>query len=128
MATQHLRFVVLVIALFVSAPASLQADPAKSSEPPATGPSASDESTVKKITLAEFDAMRAEKDTVVLDVRTPKEFAAGHVPGAVNMDWHLRDFNERAAKLNKSKKYLAHLYDFSGGWSAWQKAGKAVEK
>jgi phage shock protein E len=105
--------------------------------------------TVKKIPLKEFESMRGKEDAVVLDVRTPKEFAAGHVPGAVNVDWHARDFAEQVGKLDKSKKYLVHclggvrsaaatkkmatlgfdqLFDYSGGWSEYSKAGKEVEK
>ena len=109
----------------------------------------SDGTSVKKINLAEFEKMKADKDVVVLDVRTPKEFDAGHVPGAVNIDWHARDFAERVAKLDKSKPYLIHcqagvrsaaaakamskldflhLYDYSGGWGDYSKSGNPVEK
>lgn len=36
-------------------------------------------------------------DVVVLDVRTPAEFAEGHLAGAVNIDVQAADFAERAA-------------------------------
>ena len=39
-----------------------------------------------------FDKLRQQTNTVVLDVRTPKEFAAGHIPGATNIDWNGADF------------------------------------
>jgi rhodanese-related sulfurtransferase len=87
---------------------------------------------------------------VVLDVRTPREFNAGHVPGAVNIDWHARDFADRVGKLDKSKRYVLHcqggvrsaaaskkmagmgftqLFDFSGGWLEYAKApGEPVAK
>src|SRR5258708_2676765 len=74
---------------------------AGTAEKPATHPADGD--SVKKVTLAQFDTMRAEKGAVVLDVRTAKEFAAGHVPGALNIDWHARDFADQVAKLDKSK-------------------------
>lgn len=93
--------------------------------------------------------MRTEKDALVIDVRTPKEYAAGHVPGAVNIDWHRRDFNEQILKLDKSKKLLVHcmagrrsaaasqrmgelgftkVFDYSGGWSEYSKSSQPVEK
>src|SRR6185437_9893191 len=108
MTTLYPRLVLMILGLLVAAAAMLRADAPKSGDKPATQQGADSEAVVKKITLAEFDVMRAEKDTVVLDVRTPREFAAGHVPGAINVDWHLRDFNEHMAKLDKSKKFLVH--------------------
>lgn len=113
---------------------------------PATQPSPTDGN---KISLAQFESMRADKSAIVLDVRTAREFSAGHVPGAVNIDWHARDFADQVAKLDKSKTYLVHcqagirsaaavkkmstmdflhLYDFAGGYAAFEKAGKPIEK
>jgi phage shock protein E len=104
---------------------------------------------VKKISVDEFDKMRQEKQAVVLDVRTTREFEAGHVPGAVNIPIASPDFKQQISKLDKSKTYLVHcyrgsrsatatqemskmdfmnLYDFSGGMDAYQKAKKPVEK
>jgi len=107
-----------------------------------------DKKDVPKLTVEEFDKKRKEKDTVVLDVRTPEEFKAGHVPGAVNLDIADENFDKKVEKLDKDKTYIVHcarggrsaraaakmksnfanLYDFSGGMTAWQKAGKPVEK
>src|SRR5436305_9004918 len=104
---------------------------------------------VKKISVDEFDKMRQEKQAVVLDVRTTREFEAGHVPGAVNIPIASPDFKQQISKLDKSKTYLVHcfrgsrsatatqemskmdftnLYDFSGGMDSYQKAKKPVEK
>ena len=47
-------------------------------------------------------------DFVVLDVRTPAEFAAGHLPGAVNVDFHAPDFEARLGKLDKNRSYLVY--------------------
>ena len=117
---------------------------------PATEPSTSP-SGVKKLSVEEFDQLRKEKDAVVLDVRTPAEFAAGHVPGAVNVPLSgpgLDDFQKRVKDLDKEKTYLVHcaaggrsakataqmkelgfphLNDFSGGMNAWKNARKPVE-
>ena len=93
--------------------------------------------------------MAADKQNVILDVRTPGEFSAGHIPGAVNLDYNAPDFQEKAAALDKSKTYLVHcaagvrsaraceklihldfpnLYNLPGGFKAWAKAGQPVEK
>jgi rhodanese-related sulfurtransferase len=103
----------------------------------------------KNADVAEFDKLRADKKNVVLDVRTKKEFDAGHIPGAVNLDVNAPDFGEKVAKLDKSKTYLVHcaagrrsvkacetmgkldfpkLVNLEGGLTAWEKAGKPVEK
>ncbi|GGD07306.1 rhodanese-like domain-containing protein [Aquisalinus flavus] len=90
------------------------------------------------------------KDTglTVLDVRTAEEFAAGHLPGAINIDYHADDFARQLATLpenrpvlvycrsgNRSGKTVPLLRDLgfadirhmNGGWLAWQDAGLAAE-
>jgi len=133
-----LVFVIALIGLIVA-----QANGADSKSAPQTQP------TVKRISLEEFEKMRKDKGAVVLDVRTPREFEAGHVPGAVNIPWQSRDFDKQVEKLDKSKTYLVHcysgtrsaaatkemtklnfdhLFDFSGGMRAYQRAKMPVEK
>jgi rhodanese-related sulfurtransferase len=63
-------------------------------------------------------------DFVVLDVRTPAEFAGGHLPGAVNLDIQARDFLTRLEGLDRGKSYL--VYCRSGNRSA--KAVEAMEQ
>jgi len=140
---------VALAALFTTLPTTLSAE---SKAPQPTQPSSETEASVKKISLDEFEAMRTDNkggEVVVLDVRTPKEFVAGHVPKAVHIKWNDRDFNEQVGKLDKSKKYLVycqagvrsaaavgrmsmlgfdHLYNFTGGWAAYEKAAKPIEK
>lgn len=55
------------------------------------------------------------KDVVVLDVRTPKEVAAGQVEGAVNIDVMNSSFGDNIAELDKNKTYV--IYCKSGGRS-----------
>jgi phage shock protein E len=52
----------------------------------------------------------------VIDVRTPTEFAAGHVSGALSIDVEAADFRERLAGLDRDTPYL--LYCRSGRRSA----------
>ena len=104
----------------------------------------------KNISIDETASLlNKDKDVVVLDVRTPKEFQAGHIKGATNINFQDKDFADRVAKLDKSKTYVIHcaaggrsarackkmdglnfskLYNLEGGMGAWEKAGKPVEK
>ena len=54
-------------------------------------------------------------DVVVLDVRTPEEFATGHLKGARNLDFRAPGFGEQVRQLDKSKTYV--LYCASGNRS-----------
>ena len=47
-------------------------------------------------------------DVVVLDIRTPGEYAAGHLPGAVLMDCKAPDFADQLKALDPSKTYVMH--------------------
>jgi rhodanese-related sulfurtransferase len=49
-----------------------------------------------------------EKGWVVLDVRTPEEFAQGHVPGALNINIHDQDAYERIGELDKNARYIVY--------------------
>jgi phage shock protein E len=53
---------------------------------------------------------------VLVDVRTPSEFAAGHLDGAVNIDVQSPDFSQRIAALDPTATYL--VYCRSGNRSA----------
>jgi len=106
-------------------------------------------SAYKDLSVAEFAKMAADKQNVILDVRTSEEFKAGHLVGAINLDVSSPDFETKAAALDKSKTYLVHcasgvrsvracdkldkldfskLYNLPGGYKAWVKAGEPVEK
>lgn len=63
--------------------------------------------------------LESEKNIVVLDVRTPSEFQAGHLDGAVNIDYKALDFEQVIAKLDTAATYL--LYCASGN-----RSGKAT--
>lgn len=52
---------------------------------------------------------------VVIDVRTPQEYADSHVVGAENIDFYEPAFQETIAKLDKNKTYK--LYCRSGNRS-----------
>ena len=56
----------------------------------------------KNLSVEEFARMAADKQNVILDVRTAAEFKAGHLPGAVNLNVNAPDFEGKAALLDKS--------------------------
>lgn len=102
----------------------------------------------KNINVHQFEKMRAAKTNVVLDVRTKKEYDAGHIPGAVLIDFNSPEFDKKIAALDKDKTYLVHcasggrsakasakltalnfknIYNLEGGYRAWEKAGNKGE-
>ena len=94
----------------------------------------------------------AHPDVVVLDVRTPDEFRAGHIKKATNINLYDSHFTKQLATLDRSKTYVVHcaaglsngrsrkavaLMDslgfrqvrhMNGGFNAWQQAGQPMVK
>lgn len=46
--------------------------------------------------------------TTVIDVRTPAEYAEGHLDGAINIDLSAADFADRVAALDPSAGYTVY--------------------
>jgi rhodanese-related sulfurtransferase len=59
--------------------------------------------------------MKEAPEIVVIDVRTPEEFAAGHIKGAKNIDFTAGDFKAKLSELDRGVTYLMHCQ--SGGRS-----------
>ena len=104
--------------------------------------------TAKDININEFKEL-INSDAIILDVRTPSEYEAGHLPNSININFFDDDFINQVMKLDKSKTLLIHcksggrsskamsklkgkgfstLYNMLGGYSAWQSAGFEVIK
>lgn len=96
------------------------------------------------ITPQELRAKQAAGPVTIIDVRTPSEFAAGHVPGAINLPLDRLACGQvpPAAEINvicqggvRSRKAceqlaaggVAGLLDVQGGTNAWKAAGLPVE-
>lgn len=94
----------LVPALGACSDASTDAQPAASSAGQKTGAAAQPNTAVGAL----------------IDVRTPEEFAGGHLTGATNIDFNAPDFAERIGELDKDAEYT--LYCRSG-----RRAGEALE-
>ncbi|RPI08861.1 MAG: rhodanese-like domain-containing protein [Zetaproteobacteria bacterium] len=67
---------------------------------------------VTNVTIGKVQTLIKERggtaDFVILDVRTPEEFAEGHIRGAVNLDVQSPDFAKRLRALDRSKTYLVY--------------------
>jgi phage shock protein E len=55
-------------------------------------------------------------DAVIIDVRTPAEFATGHLDGALNIDVQSPDFDARMSQFDPAGEYF--IYCRSGNRSA----------
>jgi rhodanese-related sulfurtransferase len=96
----------------------------------------------------EYELHRAN-GSVVLDVRSPEEFARGHVPSALNIDINAIGFADKVAQLDKSKPILVNCHagargaiasaelarlgfktvcNLEGGLAAWEKAGNKPDE
>ena len=109
--------------------------PVATSSSPATG---------QHMAANDFATAMKAPGTIVLDVRTPAEYASGHLPQAQNIDIEAADFATRITTLDKNATYavychsgnrsgvaleqmagagFTHLYDLAGGIGAWQGMG-----
>lgn len=62
----------------------------------------------------------AVADAVLIDVRTPEEFAGGHLEGARNIDLQGPDFEGKVGDLDRGERYI--VYCRSGN-----RSGQAIE-
>lgn len=86
---------------------------------------ASGERGIQVISVADFRAKIKDKSVQLVDVRTPEEFAAGHIKGARNIDVQSADFESRAKEEISTKKPVA-VYCRSGKRS--QRAAETLSK
>ncbi len=120
--------------------------PATSASSPATAPATSGTSveTGQHMAAKDFSTAMKAPGTIVLDVRTPAEYASGHLPAAKNIDIEGAGFANQIAALDKSATYAVYcrsgnrsgtalermtaagfgqVYDLAGGIGAWQNMG-----
>ena len=112
------------------------------------GPTASAAPTSgAELGAAEFAAALKRPGTTIVDVRTPQEYAQGHLPGAVNVDVSSPDFAAQIGTLDPSAPYAVYCHSgnrsgvavaamadqgftnafhLGGGITAWQQAGGEV--
>ena len=102
------------------------------------------------LSVSEFEAfLQSTPDVQLIDVRTPLEYAEGHLPGSTNMDVMAPDFLPRAqtqldanrpvavycrsgARSKQAAMFLARLKfqvtDLDSGFLGWAASGREVEK
>lgn len=70
--------------------------------------------TFKSVSMQEgLKLMANDKNFILLDVRTPEEFASGHIPGAVQLT-NESFTKEDAEKIIKNKEQTVYVYCRSG--------------
>jgi rhodanese-related sulfurtransferase len=79
---------------------------------------------VEKVDAAEAVEIIEGGEHTVIDVRTPAEFAAGHVDGSENIDVSAGSFEQQVEQLDKDEEYV--VYCQSGNRSA-QAADKMAD-
>lgn len=52
--------------------------------------------------------LAAHPEVRVLDIRTPAEFAEGHLKGAANIDFYARTFEAELERLDRETTYLVY--------------------
>lgn len=115
----------------------------------AVGPISQQIYGIKNANAAQTVQLLNRENAVVVDVREPKEFSAGHIPNAINLPLsslkdRLRDLDKYKNKPvimscrsgNRSQKGAVILrkhgfptvYNLSGGLLAWERDNLPVEK
>ena len=110
------------------------------------GCSSSNEAT-KKVDPVEFSEVIAQPGVIILDVRTPEEFNAGHIENAININVADSNFSSEVSKLDKNATVAVYcrsanrsavatnemaelgftdMYDMQGGIIDWEAAGGPV--
>jgi rhodanese-related sulfurtransferase len=98
------------------------------------------------------DFIAQEQDVVILDVRTPEEYTASHIEGAINVNIAADTFANNIAKLDRGKTYIVHcganvengrsdqsfeimtdlgftkLRNMQGGIAEWEASGQPLVK
>jgi rhodanese-related sulfurtransferase len=76
---------------------------------------------LKTVGVTEVKEELKKHEFVILDVRTPEEYNAGHLKGAINLNYYDADFQKKLAAMDKRKKVV--VYCAVGG-----RSGKALSQ
>jgi rhodanese-related sulfurtransferase len=142
---KSLPFVLALSAICATSVVAQQAEPNKPDPNKPAAPATPAADNVKNVTPDEVEKLLgANKEIVVLDVRTPEEFEMGHISGARNISFLDPEFaknveavsgkpivlhcaagprSTRALEVLKTKSFPA-IYHMNGGYKAWVAANK----
>ena len=67
---------------------------------------------VRHVAADEFKAVIENGEGQLIDIRTPREYQMGHIPGASTIDFYSSSYSSELAKLDKSKPI--YIYCRSG--------------
>jgi len=142
------RHLILIIALMISTAFALNTSLALAKDMTAKDFQAAAKKNITTISVADAKALLDKGGATFLDVREPKEYKSGHIPGAMNVPRGLLEFqiekkipdkNAVVAVYCKSggrsclasdtlvKMGYKNIKNIDGGWKAWAKAGYPVE-
>jgi rhodanese-related sulfurtransferase len=72
------------------------------------GCSSTGSATTVNLNVSEFSQKITEPGVIIVDVRTPEEFASGHIEGALNIDFNSGNFANEITRLNPSETYAVY--------------------
>ncbi len=142
------KSLILVVALMISAAFAFNVSLAVAADMTAKDFVAEAKKSIATISVAEGKALFDKGGVIFLDVREPKEYKSGHIPGAINVPRGLLEF--KIGKKMPDKNALIVIYcktggraslatynlvrmcyknvkNMDGGWKGWSKAGYPVE-
>lgn len=115
--------------------------------PAAPGSTPAAPAAPERVDAARFAEVVSAPGVTILDVRTPEEFASGHIDGAVNLNVQGPDFASQVAGLDPAGVYAVYcrsgnrsqaavaamadagipgIYELESGIVGWQEAGLPV--
>ncbi len=145
--TRPLAHPIAAAAMAVAAITGISACSSSAPEDSAPKSSSTSPATGQHLSASDFSTALKAPGTIVLDVRTPAEYASGHLPSAQNIDIKGSDFATRIAALDKAATYavycrtgnrsgtalelmatagFTHTYDLADGIVAWQSIGGPI--
>lgn len=103
---------------------------------------------IKTVNPQEFQNYITQKNTILIDVRTPEEVSEGKIENATNINLYDPDFENKISKLDKSKTVLVYcrsghrsmeaakimtkkgykVINLNGGITNWQAQGLPIKK
>ena len=100
-----------------------------------------------RVGITDFAEVIASPDVTIVDVRTPEEFAEGHIEGAVNIPVEYADFTDQVSQLDADGTYAVYcrsgnrsqtavdqmsrvgingIYELDSGTNGWAAAGQQL--